>query len=27
MLYGQIPAGQHVGAGAYTDTVTITVLF
>ena len=25
ILYGKIPAGQAVGAGGYTDTITITV--
>ena len=27
IMYGQIPAGQHVGAGGYADTVTVTVLY
>lgn len=26
-VYGRIPAGQDPGAGAYTDTITATVLF
>ncbi|HVV81425.1 MAG TPA: spore coat U domain-containing protein [Kofleriaceae bacterium] len=26
-LYGKIPPGQDVGAGVYTDTVTVTVMF
>jgi spore coat protein U-like protein len=26
-IYGLIPAGQNVGAGAYTDTITYTVVF
>lgn len=26
-LYGAIPAGQDVGAGVYTDTITITVVY
>ena len=27
ILYGKIPAGQSVGAGSYTDTLTITVQY
>ena len=26
-IYGSVPGGQNVGAGNYTDTVTITVTF
>ncbi len=26
-MYGVVPAGQDVSAGAYSDTVTVTVLF
>jgi len=26
-VYGNIPAGQDVGAGAYTDTLTVTMLW
>jgi len=26
-VYGQIPAGQNVPAGSYTDTITLTVTF
>lgn len=26
-VYGRIPAGQNVGFGAYTDTVTVTVTY
>jgi len=27
VLYGQIPAGQDVGAGSYVDTITVTVTY
>jgi spore coat protein U domain-containing protein, fimbrial subunit CupE1/2/3/6 len=27
VLYGQIPAGQDVGAGAYLDTIVVTVTY
>jgi spore coat protein U-like protein len=26
-LFGQIPAGQDVGVGTYTDSITTTVIF
>jgi spore coat protein U-like protein len=26
-VYGQVPAGQNVQAGAYTDTVTVSITF
>lgn len=26
-IYGRIPAGQHVAAGSYSDTVTVTLQF
>jgi len=26
-VYGQIPAQQNIGAGSYTDTITVTVTF
>lgn len=26
-VYGRLPAGQNVGAGAYTDTITVTINF
>ncbi len=26
-IYGHIPAGQHVAAGSYTDTILVTVIF
>ena len=26
-VYGRVPAGQNVGAGAYADTITVTINF